>query len=360
MAQEKKNTKTHISEQIPSDCVSSIIKGRLPDTVSLGEDDSIIIIDQTKLPLETRLIKLQTQEEIYLAIKTLQVRGAPAIGVTAAFALYLAAKEIIKRTPDISHDIFIAKLKDAKKYLGSSRPTAVNLFWALDKMLNTALESPNIPDAIENMKKEAVLIRDNDIASCRKIGENGLKLLRPGDGILTHCNAGQLAAVRYGTALSPIYLGHEQGYGFHVYTDETRPLLQGMRLSAFELSSAGIDTTVICDSMVSAVMKSGKINAVIVGADRIAANGDTANKIGTSGVAVIAKYYGIPFYVAAPKSTFDPSAPTGNDITIEERDATEIGELWFEKPLMPRHAKTYNPAFDITDHTLITGFITDD
>ena len=189
MAQEKKNTKTHISEQIPSDCVSSVIKGRLPDTVSLGEDDSIIIIDQTKLPLETRLIKLQTQEEIYLAIKTLQVRGAPAIGVTAAFALYLAAKEIIKRTPDISHDIFIAKLKDAKKYLGSSRPTAVNLFWALVKMLNTALESPNIPDAIENMKKEAVLIRDNDIASCRKIGENGLKLLRPGDGILTHCNA---------------------------------------------------------------------------------------------------------------------------------------------------------------------------
>ena len=158
MAQEKKNTKTHISEQIPSDCVSSIIKGRLPDTVSLGEDDSIIIIDQTKLPLETRLIKLQTQEEIYLAIKTLQVRGAPAIGVTAAFALYLAAKEIVKRTPDISHDIFIAKLKDAKKYLGSSRPTAVNLFWALDKMLNTALESPNIPEAIENMKKEAVLI----------------------------------------------------------------------------------------------------------------------------------------------------------------------------------------------------------
>lgn len=150
------------------------------------------------------------------------------------------------------------------------------------------------------------------------------------------------------------------GYGFHVYTDETRPLLQGMRLSAFELSSAGINTTVICDSMVSAVMKSGKINAVIVGADRIAANGDTANKIGTSGVAVIAKYYGIPFYVAAPKSTFDPSASTGNDITIEERDATEIGELWFEKPLMPRHAKTYNPAFDITDHTLITGFITDD
>ena len=359
MAQIDKNKiDTDTTKEILSD--SGTAKGRLPDTVALGDDDSIVIIDQTKLPLETKLIKLKTQDEIYHAIKTLQVRGAPAIGVTAGFALYLAAKEIINTTPDISRDMFIVRLKDAKKYLASSRPTAVNLFWALDKMLNTAIKSSDIPESINNMKKKAISIRDNDISSCRKIGENGLKLLRRGDGILTHCNAGQLAAVRYGTALSPIYLGHERGYGFHVYADETRPLLQGMRLSAFELSSAGIDTTVICDSMVSSIMKSGKINAVIVGADRIAANGDTANKIGTSGVAVIAKHYGIPFYVAAPKSTFDPSASTGEDIAIEERDASEIGDLWFESPLLPRLAKAYNPAFDITDHTLITGFITDD
>lgn len=333
----------------------------LPDTVAL-EGEELVIIDQTELPRRLKLLHLSERYEIFEAIKSLRVRGAPAIGVAAAIGLYIAAHRKLTQEPDITSSAMLGHIAEERDYLASSRPTAVNLFWALDRMYARAAsladESPR--EITEGMRAEAVRIRDEDIASCRRIAENGLSLLKPGNGILTHCNAGQLAAVRYGTALAPIHLGAERGYDFRVYTDETRPLLQGMRLSAFELSEAGINTTVICDNMVGSVMKQGLIDAVIVGADRIAANGDTANKIGTSVVAILAKYYGIPFYVAAPRSTFDPNAATGDDIPVELRDAGEIGGLYFREDLMPEHAKAYNPAFDITDHSLITAFITDE
>ena len=333
----------------------------LPDTVAL-DGEELVIIDQTELPRRLKLLHLSERYEIFEAIKSLRVRGAPAIGVAAAIGLYIAAHRKLTQEPDITSSAMLGHIAEERDYLASSRPTAVNLFWALDRMYARAAsladESPR--EITEGMRAEAVRIRDEDIASCRRIAENGLSLLKPGNGILTHCNAGQLAAVRYGTALAPIHLGAERGYDFRVYTDETRPLLQGMRLSAFELSEAGINTTVICDNMVGSVMKQGLIDAVIVGADRIAANGDTANKIGTSVVAILAKYYGIPFYVAAPRSTFDPNAATGDDIPVELRDADEIGGLYFREDLMPEHAKAYNPAFDITDHSLITAFITDE
>lgn len=333
----------------------------LPDTVAL-EGEELVIIDQTELPRRLKLLHLSERYEIFEAIKSLRVRGAPAIGVAAAIGLYIAAHRKLTQEPDITSSAMLGHIAEERDYLASSRPTAVNLFWALDRMYARAAsltdESPR--EITEGMRAEAIRIRDEDIASCRRIAENGLSLLKPGNGILTHCNAGQLAAVRYGTALAPIHLGAERGYDFRVYTDETRPLLQGMRLSAFELSEAGINTTVICDNMVGSVMKQGLIDAVIVGADRIAANGDTAYKIGTSVVAILAKYYGIPFYVAAPRSTFDPNAATGDDIPVELRDADEIGGLYFREDLMPEHAKAYNPAFDITDHSLITAFITDE
>ena len=331
----------------------------LPDTVALDEDaGALIIIDQTLLPRRLELLRLTKQEQIFEAIRSLRVRGAPAIGVSAAIGYYLAARELM----DISDPgEFFLRLKAAKDYLASSRPTAVNLFWALDRMERCAEASAKLSreELIDRLRRECIKVRDEDVASCKRIGENGLRILGGARNILTHCNAGQLAAVRYGTALAPIHLGHERGIEFHVYCDETRPLLQGMRLSAFELSAAGIDATVVCDNMASILMKQGKIDAVIVGADRIAANGDTANKIGTSGVAILAKYYGIPFYVAAPRSTFDAATPTGADIVIEERDPAEIGSLWFNEPLAPEGAKTFNPAFDVTPRELITDFITD-
>lgn len=337
-------------------------KQKLPDTVALDDDrGALVIIDQRELPRRTVMLSLTRQEEIFDAIKTLAVRGAPAIGVSAAIGIYLAARQIIKEDPSCGYAEFAERFAGAKEYLASSRPTAVNLFWALDRMQAVVKESSDKTpsDITALLRAEALAIRDEDIEACRRIGENGLALLHDGDGILTHCNAGQLAAVRYGTALAPIHLGHERGYKFRVYCDETRPLLQGMRLSAYELAEAGIDTTVICDNMVSSVMKQGLVNAVIVGADRIAANGDTANKVGTSGVAILARHYGIPFYVAAPQSTFDPDTPDGDSISIEQRDGDEIGRLWFREPLAPENVHAYNPAFDVTDHTLITGYITD-
>jgi methylthioribose-1-phosphate isomerase len=206
---------------------------------------------------------------------------------------------------------------------------------------------------------EAVAIREEDIAVCRAIGEYGLTLIKDGDGILTHCNAGQLATVKYGTALSPLHLGHEKGYSFRVYTDETRPLLQGARLSSFELSAAGIDTTVICDNMASQVMKNGWINAVFVGCDHVAANGDACNKIGTSGVAILAAHYKIPFYVCAPSSTIDMAIDCGDKIVIEERPAHEVTEMWYKERMAPPGVKVYNPAFDVTDNALITAFVTE-
>lgn len=328
------------------------------ETVALDDEKSaLVIIDQTQLPCKVEILTLTEQKDIWNAIYLLQVRGAPAIGVAAAIGIYLAAKSIAAD----SYDSFYAEFKKAKEYLASARPTAVNLFWALDRMEKTVMDNKDEP--VAEIKRllhdEAVKIKEEDIQVCRAIGENGLSLIENGIGILTHCNAGQLATAKYGTALAPIHLGRERGYNFKVFTDETRPLLQGARLSAFELYSNGVDTTVICDNMASQVMKNGWVQAVFVGCDRVAANGDACNKIGTSGVAILAKHYGIPFYVCAPTSTIDMATATGDDIHIEERPAHEVTEMWYKERMAPAGVKVYNPAFDVTDHDMITAIITE-
>lgn len=296
----------------------------------------LFVLDQTKLPNEEIYFTPKTKEDYYYAIKTLQVRGAPAIGIFAGYAMALLD----------------GNKEELKAYLDSCRPTAVNLSYATSRMLKAYKDGKNLLD-------EATAIHNEDIEMCRKISEYGLSLLHDGDGVLTHCNAGELATSKYGTGLGPLILGAEKGYNFHAYVDETRPLLQGARLTSYELEKAGIDTTLICDNMASLVMKQGKINAVLVGTDRIAANGDIANKIGTSGVAILAKYYGIPFYVLGPYSTIDYKCKTGNDIVIEEREQSEIKEMWYKKPMALPETKCYNPAFDVTDNSLITAIITD-
>ncbi len=336
---------------------------KLPDTVIFDENTpALVIIDQTLLPTKLELISLYDQAEIWDAIKKLKVRGAPAIGVAAGIALYLAAHAISKSGVTDSTE-FLGKLNAAKDYLASSRPTAVNLFWALERMYGAAealiASGSSVSACVYGLADECKAIRDEDIASSKAIGENGLTLLTDGCGILTHCNAGQLATVRYGTALAPIHIGREKGMNFKVYCDETRPLLQGARLSSYELVCDGVDTTVICDNMASQVMKGGKVQAVIVGADRIAANGDAANKIGTSGVAILAKYYGIPFYVAAPCSTIDVTLSSGDLIPIEQRDPDEVTEMWYAERMAPENVGVFNPAFDVTPNELITAIITE-
>lgn len=329
------------------------------NTVLLSEDRSCLeILDQTLLPGTVKVLRIEKIEDIYEAIKFLRVRGAPAIGVCAGYGIALTASRI--ETQD--YETFLQTFLEQKRYLASSRPTAVNLFWALDRMERALRAHGDRPvDEIkEILFAEAQAIRDEDVAISRSIGEIGFGLLKPGDGILTHCNAGTLATAKYGTATAPMYIALEHGMrDLRVYCDETRPLLQGARLTAFELCSAGIDTTLICDNMASAMMKSGKVNLVFVGCDRVAANGDTANKIGTSGVAVLAKHYGIPFYVCAPSSTIDMSMKTGDQIPIEERAADEVTEMWYKERMAPEGVKVFNPAFDVTDHELITGIITE-
>ena len=330
------------------------------DTVTLDDGaSSLVIIDQTKLPNALELLALKTQAEIWEAIRSLKVRGAPAIGVAAAYGLYLAAKEI----ETASQEEFLVRLRAAADYLNGSRPTAVNLSWALWRMMAVAESAcqrgEGVPEVRQRLLAEATRIQEEDIEICRKIGAYGLSLLRPGDGIITHCNAGKLAASRYGTATAPLYLGHAQGYGFRVFCDETRPLLQGARLTAFELMAAGMDVTLIGDGMAASVMKKGWANAVITGCDRVAANGDAANKIGTLPLAIAARHFGIPFYLCAPSSTIDLDTPCGGDICIEERDAEELTTMWYEKPMAPPDVKVFNPAFDVTDASLITGIITE-
>jgi len=328
------------------------------ETVSLDDAKSeLVIIDQTRLPYETKMLHLTTQKEIWDAIYKLEVRGAPAIGVAAAIGIYLAAKEI----KDDNYDVFYAQFKAAKDYLDSSRPTAVNLSWALNRMEQVVLDNKDksVQEIKQVLLQAAIEIKEEDIWVCKTIGEYGLSLVEPGIGILTHCNAGQLATSKYGTATAPIYLGQEKGYNFKVFADETRPLLQGARLTAFELHSSGIDVTLICDNMASLVMKNGWIQAVFVGCDRVAANGDSANKIGTSGVAILAKNYGIPMYICAPTSTIDMACLTGESIHIEERPGEEITEMWYKERMAPQGVKTFNPAFDVTDHEFITAIITE-
>ena len=336
------------------------------NTVVLSENgEEIIILDQTLLPNETKYLRLKTAAEIWEAIYKLRVRGAPALGVTGGYAYYVLARQI--DTDDM--DVFVSRCAENLAYINSSRPTAVNLSWALNRMHAVTLaarETCVIAQILEKLRAEADAIRAEDIAISRSIGGYGFSLLEEvgrGAGILTHCNAGTLATAKYGTALSPVYIAMENGWDpqrdLHVYCDETRPLLQGARLSAYEMQSAGVDTYLQCDSMVSYTMRQGKIDLVFVGCDRVAANGDTANKIGTSGVAILAKYYGIPFYVCAPSSTIDMTLPTGGLIPIEQRKAGEVTELWYEKRMAPEGVKVVNPAFDVTDHSLITGIITE-
>lgn len=316
----------------------------------------LILLDQTKLPNDIEYIEYDTAEGIRSAIRDMVVRGAPAIGVTAAYGLYFG----VKSAPEDGFDSFYKKLKEQSEYLNSARPTAVNLSWAISQMKEEALELKDRPVAEikRRLLEKAKLIHADDIKICRAIGENFMPLLKDGMGILTHCNAGQLATSMYGTATSPMYLAKERGWHLKIFSDETRPRLQGSTLTALELFSAGIDVTVITDSMAAVVMSQGKVGAVIVGCDRIAANGDTANKIGTMGVSILAKHFGIPMYIAAPTPSIDLKTPTGHEIPIEERDSEEI-TCRFGLRTAPKGVKTYNPGFDVTPHGNITAIVTE-
>lgn len=326
----------------------------IPDREDCLVPGRIRMIDQTLLPGEFAHLETTNVEAVWEAIKMLRVRGAPAIGIAAAMGVVVA----VQGSNAATTDQLLRELGDAADYLATSRPTAVNLFWALDRMRDVAAEhAREEPSALkERLAKEAVTILEEDIEMCRAIGRHGAALLQDDATVLTHCNAGGLATARYGTALAPIYVAHEDGRKVHVIADETRPLLQGSRLTAWELQQAGIDVTVISDNMAAHVMKEGRVSIVFVGSDRIASNGDTANKIGTYGVAILAREHGIPFYVLAPTSTFDMSLKCGDEIPIEERAAEEITE-GFGRRTAPDGVQVYSPAFDVTPSEYIAGII---
>ncbi|MBO7729571.1 MAG: S-methyl-5-thioribose-1-phosphate isomerase [Lachnospiraceae bacterium] len=329
-----------------------------PDNIRLSEDrKKVIIIDQAALPNRLEYLTLDRLEECYRAIQTLQVRGAPAIGIFAAFAMYVTAQQ----WAELSLEEFQEKYRKASEYLNAARPTAVNLSWAIARLQKIVDEQPekSVKEVIHLLGEEADRIQQEDMEMCFQIASHGLSLLKEGDGILTHCNAGPLATSCYGTALGPMMLGKERGMNFRVFADETRPLLQGARLTTYELQKAGIDVTLICDNMASVVMKNGWVDKVFVGCDRIAANGDFANKIGTSGVAILANYYHIPVYTLGPSSTIDLDTPTGADIPIELRDPDEIRTMWYQMPMAPEEVPCYNPSFDVTDHSLLAGIVTE-
>ncbi|TWL57663.1 Methylthioribose-1-phosphate isomerase [Bacillus licheniformis] len=318
------------------------------------EETSVKILNQQKLPEKTEYLYLTTKEDIYDAIQTLKVRGAPAIGITAAFGLALCAQSI--DTSDVS--AFLRELRKIKDELNQARPTAVNLSWALNRLLKSAEGAKSVNEAKTNLVHKAIQIQVEDEETCRQIGQNALHLFKSGDSIMTICNAGSIATSRYGTALSPFYLAKTKDLDLHIYACETRPVLQGARLTAWELMQGGIDVTLITDSMAAHTMKEKNISAVIVGADRIARNGDTANKIGTFGLAILAKAFQIPFFIAAPLSTFDVSISCGDDIPIEERDPDEVRRINGTQ-IAPQEVPVFNPAFDITPHDLISGIITE-
>jgi methylthioribose-1-phosphate isomerase len=320
------------------------------------ENGSLVILDQTLLPTEERYTVLETVEEVHRAIARLEVRGAPAIGVAAALGLYLAVRDGAFPT----YDSLKKALRQAADYLASSRPTAVNLAWALERMTAAAEGTPGAePEAVKRaLLDEALAIMAEDRDTCRAIGRHGQALLTDGSTVLTHCNAGGLATVDYGTALGVVYAAVEAGKKIHVYADETRPLLQGARLTAWELERSGVPVTLVCDDMAASVMARGLVDCVITGADRIAANGDTANKIGTYGLAVLAREHGLPFYVAAPLSTFDFRLRSGDGIPIEERDPDEVRRFRGVQTAPPG-VDVFNPAFDLTPHRYITAFVTE-
>ena len=319
--------------------------------------ERLYIIDQTLLPNEEREIELRTIEEMVEAIKKLRIRGAPAIGICAGYCMYVLARGIDAK----DNETFYRKLQIDSELLGAARPTAVNLRWAVGEMMAAAKAhlKDNRAALLDALYRKAAEFHEDDIAKCTAISEYGLSLLHEGDGVLTHCNAGPLATSRYGTAQGPFLLAAERGIHIKVFADETRPLLQGARLTSYELQRAGVDVTLICDNMASMVMKNGWVQACFVGCDRIAANGDFANKIGTSGVAILAKHYGIPVYTLGPTSTIDMNCPDGAHIPIELRDGDEIKNLWYEKPMALPEVKCFNPSFDVTDHELLTGIVTE-
>lgn len=330
----------------------------MKDTVWLDEEkDLLMYIDQTELPNAEIIRSCGDAFELCDIIKRLSIRGAPAIGVGAAIGLYAAAK----RFEDETEDGFLYSFGKIAGIVKNARPTAVNLAYGVDRMQKCAANAKGsgVEGIKAALKAEALAIYNEDIETCKRIGDYGETLIKDGMGILTHCNAGALATVRYGTALSPIYAANENGKKIRVYADETRPLLQGARLTAYELCENGIDVTLQCDNMVSSLMARGLIDMVLVGADRIAANGDTANKIGTSGIAIIAKHYNIPFYVCAPFSTVDLNCKNGDGIVIEQRDGREVTEMHYTAPMSHKDVKVYNPAFDVTKSELITAIITE-
>jgi methylthioribose-1-phosphate isomerase len=319
-----------------------------------GADGHLRLVDQTRLPVEFVEIDCRDPQSVWEAIKTLQVRGAPAIGIAAAYGVCLG----VQKCDGGDSAALLQCVGQTADYLATSRPTAVNLFWALDRMKQVAQRSADRPPAemAAALLAEARAIHEEDKRMCRAIGRHGAPLLRDVQGVLTHCNAGGLATSDYGTALAVIFAAAEAGKALHVYVDETRPLLQGARLTAWELQQRGIDATLICDSMAAQVMREGRVQAVLVGADRIAANGDTANKIGTYGVAILAAAHGIPFYVAAPSGTFDLSIAGGQDIPIEQRDPREVTH-GFGRQTAPEGVAVYNPAFDVTPADRISAII---
>jgi len=320
------------------------------------EHGKLSILDQTLLPCEEKYIELDNIQDVYDAIKTLKLRGAPAIGVGAAYGAVIAAMN----APRESKDAFFKYFTNGCDFIASSRPTDVNLFWAIKRMKQKAdsMKDMDIEQIIKGLEAEARLIEKEDEEINRKIGENMLRLLKDGDTVLTHCNAGALATSKYGTALSVFYIARQRGMDLKVYADETRPLGQGSRLTSWELYRSGIDVTLICDNMAATVMSQGKINAVIVGCDRIAANGDTANKIGTLGVSILAKHFGIPVYIAAPTPSIDMDCKCGKDIPIEERDSSEIRTIKGIQ-VAPEQVKVFNPAFDVTPAENITAIVTE-
>ena len=322
-----------------------------------GIDGHVELIDQTLLPAKVDVLEVRNVEAMWDAIKRLAIRGAPAIGIAAAYGAVLALQQVKNDEPVRQA---IDKLGEAADYLATSRPTAVNLFWALKRMTDRASASSaaSTGELKEDLLTEARAIRDEDAAMCRAIGTHGARLIKDGLGVLTHCNAGALATAEFGTALAPMFIAQQEGRKFRAYASETRPLLQGARLTTWELTAANIDTTLVCDNMVGYLMSLGKIDLVITGADRIAANGDTANKIGTYGLAILARAHSVPFYVAAPSSTFDMSIDNGDAIPIEQRQPEEVTHFAGTR-VAANNVQVFNPAFDITPHRYITAIITD-
>ncbi len=329
----------------------------IPKALYFDKDDRFFILDQTKLPTQEIIEEQKSLEQVYESIYKLKVRGAPAIGIAGAYGLVIS----LKNSLDLDFETFLQLINKNARYLISSRPTAVNLSWAVNRLTDIAnnfSKDSTTKELYSRLRDEAVSIHQSDIKTCMQIGKYGAKLIKENDGVLTLCNAGALATGGIGTALAPMYVAWSNGVRFKAYSSETRPLLQGARITCWELNKFGIDTTMIADSVASYLMKLGRVDMIVVGADRVANNGDTANKIGTSSLAINAKFYGIPFYVACPYSTIDTNSKSGSDIVVEERGKEELIYIKGQQ-IAPKDIKVFNPAFDVTDNSLISGFITE-